>query len=296
MIALVTALLLLQDPVYSGPQPGEKAPAFPVRVLKGADGEDLRFDPAGQPTAIVFVHEVTRPVAQLLREFEAWAAPRRAKLRVLYVLLSADKIASLNFAPNVIRACNLPEGTLAVSPDGLEGPGAYGLNRQCQVTALVVKDGVVAANFAIVSPTAAVDGPRLRAAARAASTKAPATLEEALAEIRALEERIDALEAQLAAARPAKPAMEAPKDAPKKDLPGAAPTDPVLNGAMRKIIRSTEAADQAAAAKEIQDRCGADAALRKQVVDGCVLILHLGYGNDGAKKALRELQAWAEGR
>lgn len=291
MTTLAALLLLLQDPVYSGPQPGENAAPFALHVLADTEQPAESFDPARQTCVIVFVHEVTRPSVQVLRELDAWLAPRHEAVRAVYVLLTADKIATLSYAPTVIRAANLRKGSLAVSPDGLEGPGAYGLDRKCTLTALVVKEGKVAANFPLLSPTAAVDVPKIKAAVRAAVSRKFATLEEAEAEIRRLEERVEQLEAELAAAKQSKPAgrME-----PDKKLPGAAPTDPVLGGALRKLIRSTEQADIDAAVKEIKDHCGEKADLKKQVQDGCTLILHLGYGNDAAKAALRALQEWSK--
>ena len=50
---------------------------------------------------------------------------------------------------------------LGISRDGIEGPGAYGLNRKVELTVLVGNKGRVAANFALVQPSTQVDGPRI---------------------------------------------------------------------------------------------------------------------------------------
>lgn len=45
------------------------------------------------------------------------------------------------------------KGTVGVSPDGLEGPGKYGLNSKVELTILMAKEGKVTANFALVQPS-----------------------------------------------------------------------------------------------------------------------------------------------
>ncbi|MEM9587568.1 MAG: hypothetical protein AAGA03_09825, partial [Planctomycetota bacterium] len=50
-------------------------------------------------------------------------------------------------------AGTLPEAyQLAVSPDGREGPGSYGLNRNVALTMLFAKDGQVIHNLSMVQP------------------------------------------------------------------------------------------------------------------------------------------------
>jgi hypothetical protein len=58
-----------------------------------------------------------------------------------------------------------PEGvTIGISPEGQEGPGAYGLNRNVALTVLVGTEDKVTANFALVQPSVQADGPRIIAA------------------------------------------------------------------------------------------------------------------------------------
>ena len=53
---------------------------------------------------------------------------------------------------------------IGISPDGLEGPGVYGLNRKVALTILLGKEDRVTANFALVQPSLAADAPRIGAA------------------------------------------------------------------------------------------------------------------------------------
>lgn len=50
---------------------------------------------------------------------------------------------------------------VGVSPDGKEGPGSYGLNRNVTLTILVADDGKVTANDALVQPQGEADGPAI---------------------------------------------------------------------------------------------------------------------------------------
>ena len=68
------------DEIFSGPQVGEKLPAFQIRhVFDEQAGKT--FDPikvaADKPVALVFVHEFTRPSVQLVRAIMNYAGKRK---------------------------------------------------------------------------------------------------------------------------------------------------------------------------------------------------------------------------
>ncbi|MFP6764298.1 MAG: hypothetical protein VB858_11790, partial [Planctomycetaceae bacterium] len=71
-----------------------------------------------------------------------------------------------------------PDGaTTGISPEGIEGPGSYGLNRDVQVTVLVGKAGRATASFALVQPGLEADGPEIaEALARVLGDKKPVNL------------------------------------------------------------------------------------------------------------------------
>ena len=184
LIALAcVATLLAQDATkeFSGPQAGEKVTPFKIRQSLGdAAGKELDLVEAagGKPLLLLFIHEVNRPSVGLARLIGDYAATRKADgLTAGVILLTADATATEEWIKRASGA--LPKGVaVGISLDGAEGPGAYGLNRKVQVTAVVAKDNKVTANFALVQPSVAADAPKIaEAVAAAVGGKAP-TLEE----------------------------------------------------------------------------------------------------------------------
>jgi hypothetical protein len=168
------------DPVFSGPQPGEKLPGFTMRgVFDDAAGKesDPVADAGKRPVVLVFVHELTRPSLAVFRTVMNYAATREKDLSAALVFLGDDMTEMENRLKQSRHA--LPKGVpIGVSVDGKEGPGALGLNRQVSLTVIVAKEGKVTANFALVQPSLQADGPKiLEAIVKQAGGKAP-TLEE----------------------------------------------------------------------------------------------------------------------
>lgn len=152
------------DPIFSGPQVGEKLPAFKLKSIVG-QMPDKEFDPverAGEkPIVLIFFHERTRPAFGLTNTVMRFAASRaRQGLTSSVVFLTEDATETERWIKNVQQ--NLPKGgEFGISPDGQEGPGAYGLNRNVGLTVLVGKGGKVTANFALVQPSIEADGPKI---------------------------------------------------------------------------------------------------------------------------------------
>jgi hypothetical protein len=171
------------DKEFSGPQAGEKLTPFKMRSVAGerlGQEIDLVRDASGKPLVMFFVHEVTRPALGLARQVLQYSASLQPDApQAGLVLLSADATASEDWAKRASAA--LPRGVpVGVSLDGAEGPGAYGLNRKVAVTVLIAKENKVIANFALVQPSLAADGPKIAAAIAAACGKpspTPAELE-----------------------------------------------------------------------------------------------------------------------
>jgi len=161
---LVVVPAAAEDEIYSGPQPGEKLPGFSV---KGVFGEHAgkEFDPVkvadGKPVLIIFVHARTRPAFGLTNAMMKYAATRKKDgLGATVVWLTEDATETEKWLKIVEK--NMPEGVeIGYSPDGIEGPGAYGLNRKVTMTVLVGKEGKTTANFALVQPGIQVDGPQI---------------------------------------------------------------------------------------------------------------------------------------
>ena len=154
------------DPVFSGPQAGEKLTPFTMTgVFDESAGRkiDLVSTAGGKPILLVFVHEANRPSIAVSRALLNYGAGRAKDGLVSgLVWLADDATAADQFLMRARGA--LPEKVpIGISVDGKEGPGAYGLNRNVTLTILVGKDGRVAANFALVQPSLQADVPRVLA-------------------------------------------------------------------------------------------------------------------------------------
>ena len=166
--SLVTPRVVADDePVFSGPQVGEKLTGFEVRgVLGDLEGKsfDLVAQADGKPLAIIFVHEVTRPSIGLTRLIMDYAAQRKADgLTAGVALLTDDATATEAWIKRAAHA--LPARVpLGISLDGREGPGALGLNRGVTLTVLVAKENKVTANFALVQPSIEADAENIAGA------------------------------------------------------------------------------------------------------------------------------------
>ena len=92
--ALCVAGVFAEESVFSGPQPGEKMPAFEAVLVLGEDAGkslDLVSEAKEAPLTVVFVHELTRPSIGLTRLVANYASTRRTDgLRCGIVFLSDD--------------------------------------------------------------------------------------------------------------------------------------------------------------------------------------------------------------
>ena len=152
------------DAVFSGPQAGEELPPLSARVVFGDDAGDLvniTHDVGDSPLLLVFVHQVTRPAIGLTRLLMAYANQKKADgLKSGLIFLSADATETEAWMRRARHA--LPAGVRPlISPDGIDGPGAYGLNRKMTLTVLVANEGKVTANFPLIQPSIQADAPQI---------------------------------------------------------------------------------------------------------------------------------------
>lgn len=168
------------DPIFSGPQPGERTTPFKVVELTGANAGQERkpiTDNAGSPTALVFLHAVERSLVPLLQIIDQYGIERKDRLKTEVVFLSADRLEGESRAKAALGSLRL-QARAGLSVDGLEGPGNYGLNKQCMMTIIVTKENKVTASFALVQPGVA-DAPKvIEALAKACGDSAPPTAEQ----------------------------------------------------------------------------------------------------------------------
>ncbi|MEO1981469.1 MAG: hypothetical protein ABGZ24_13205 [Fuerstiella sp.] len=265
-----------EEQVFSGPQAGEKLTPFIVYGVLGKHADqkiDLTAHADRLPCVIVFVHERTRPaygLAQTVMKLVADRGPR--KVTGGAVFLSEDPTQA---ATQVARLPKYFPGSvvLGVSPDGKEGPGAYGLNRNVSVTVLVAKKGVVTANFALVQPDIGVDG---------------AKIFKAIGEV--LGEEKSPLIADFAPERYRGPA----KKKMTRETP-ARPQDPELRRLLTPMIQKTATDDQViAAAAKVEAYAAKNRKARteigqiaKRIIDGGTLKKY------GTAKTQEYLRKWA---
>jgi hypothetical protein len=152
------------DSIFSGPQVGEELPPFEI-VGVFDDKAGKRFDPIteaqGKPIVLLFVHQANRPSIGMTRILMNYLSERKDQdVSNCIVWLSPDPTQAENDLKRMRHA--LPEKTMiGIYTDGVEGPGAYGLNRQVTLTILVGKKNKVTANYALVQPSIQVDLPKV---------------------------------------------------------------------------------------------------------------------------------------
>jgi hypothetical protein len=180
LLVFWTGLAQGDDPVFSGPQPGEKTTPFRVLELTGP-GEGKERDPiaenAGAPTALVFVHGIERSLVPLLRVVDQYGAERQDRLKTEIVFLSADRLSGEQRVKAAAGSLKL-QSRVGFSLDGAEGPGNYGLNGQCLMTIVAARDNQVTTNFALVQPGIADAPAVILGLARACGDATPPTVEE----------------------------------------------------------------------------------------------------------------------
>lgn len=273
ILPLVVFLLCLagtlhaDDPVFSGPQVGEKLTAFKVRgVFEPDAGKDLDFVTAakGKPLVLVFVHDANRPSIGLTRILTTYTKSRaKDGLTTGVVWLSDDATEAENTLKRIKHA--LAEGVpTGVFSDGREGPGSYGLNRKVTLTILVGNKDKVTANFALVQPSLQADLPKiLDAIVKEVGGKAP---------------RLEDL--------PGVAAM----------LPKAKEPDPNLRTLLRPVIqKDAKPPDVDKAAKAVEEYLAKNEAARAEVGRIANTIINAGKLEDyGTARAQEYLKKWAK--
>lgn len=264
------------DPVFSGPQPGEKTTGFSVLDLTaGKPGETTRdpvADADGAPTVLVFVHGIERSLVPLLKAVDEYGARQSGRLRTEVVFLAGDRIAGLQRVRAASGSLRL-RSRVGLSVDGAEGPGNYGLNRDCLMTVVAARDNGVVTNFALVQPGIA-DAPAVVAALAAlCGDPKPPTADEVLASARP---------GRAAAAGERMARDDSGRAAEGRGpFPGAVPEDPRLQALLRRFIRpGTDNATVDATLAEVKAYIAGNPELRRQAIDGWVRVLHFGdrYG------------------
>lgn len=258
------------DPIFSGPQVDEKLPAFKVRGVFDDDaGKELDFVTAAgdKPIVLIFVHDLNRQSISLVLVLSSYTVSRaKDDLHTGVIWLDADPTEAEATLKRIKHALT-PKAPTGISPDGREGPGAYGLNRNVQLTVLVGKAGKVTANFALVQPSLQADLPKILAeVVKVVGGKVPK-----LEEIKGM------------------PAMARP-------MAGAPMQDPNLRGLLSPVIRRNATAENVdQAAKAVEEYCAKNETTRAEVGRIANTIIDAGKLKDyGTERAQHYLQKWAK--
>ena len=179
-----------ENKVFSGPQPGEKLPSLKATGIRGG-AKDVTFDfiakADGRPHVLLLQDESgvgLRGLYDVVGVVNKISKKSDKDLHISVVFLSDDPAALKQITQHV------PENVLVgISPDGREGPGNYGLNRNVAQTIIIAKDGKVLHNFAFTQPMLYADPHVLGAIGEAIGIK-PATIEKWLNEAPAEDKRM----------------------------------------------------------------------------------------------------------
>ncbi len=245
MHALMLAASLMVGDVTSGPQVGDKIGDFKALGFSGPQADkEFQFltQTKGKATLVVFVQKITRPALQFLRPVDDYAA-KEDKLSTHIVWLTGDKgdkDETKAFLERAKGSLNL-QSPVSICLEGKDGPPAYGLNDMAAITALVVKEGKVVANFAYADPNGTVAKDVIAAAAKALGKEPPKTAENTKSELQPLLRRLLAKDIDEAGVNRAVAAMKkwAGDDADKRKQ---------LQEACRRILRGNMANETAQAA------------------------------------------------
>jgi hypothetical protein len=277
MRTAVTCLILLglagtaraEDPLFSGPQVGEKLTPFKVRgVFDPHAGKNIDFiDLAKEkPVVLVFVHDLNRQSVSMVRVLTSYTKSRaKDGVTTGVVWLSEDATEGENAVKKIKHA--LTDGVpVGVSPDGREGPGKYGLNRKVTLTILVGNKNKVTANFALVQPSLQADLPKI-------------------------------LEAVVKEAGGTVPKLEDIDGAPKMKEPAKGKEqDPNLRGLIVPVIKRDATPEEVEkAAKALEEYVAKNDATKAEVGRIANTIIDAGKLTDyGTPKAQEYLKKWAK--
>ncbi len=184
-----------EETIYSGPQPKEKLPSLKAIAINGdAKGKTIDFNENTNKKPLVLILQdekplglrglvgFTRLIAQISNK-----SKQQIRLHVVFLGDSPDALAQQ--ANKIVP--HVPKNVLlGISPDGREGPGNYGLNRNVAQTILTVKGGKVLHNFALAQPMLTPDPYVLGAVGELIGQK-PATLQKWLNERTPESERME---------------------------------------------------------------------------------------------------------
>lgn len=175
-VCALGALLSAQE-IQSGPAIGMKLTKVNAYAASGPY-QGKEFDAAaalGQgPGALLFVKALNRETAPIIRGLDNLAAEfSLLGFKSFTMMLTDDRTAGEARIKTLSKALNM-RNPMTVSLDGAEGPGNYAINRNANLTLVMVKGGVVTKCLAFTD-TGLKDLPLITAAVESVAGKLPTT-------------------------------------------------------------------------------------------------------------------------
>ncbi len=190
LLALTCGTAAAEDKLFSGPQPGEKIAPFKVVQVSGPQtAKDVEIAGAATtgPMLLVFAHTINEPALGQMMELE-WYVSKQEGLSGHYILLTDDRSKTEETAKRWWQTPFFSEAPMSISVDGLEGPGSYGLNRNVDMTVLLVNENKVVANLALLGANSVQSSKILAEVAKVMGTPVP-SIDKIREEVRADRQR-----------------------------------------------------------------------------------------------------------
>ncbi len=142
----------LEEPIYSGPQPGEKLPALTVANLRG-DQAGQEIDPIAMADGklhLMFFVGRSRTFGRFLGQLRNQLQVIEEKSKqpwAMSVVVCSDDANEVEKSFTVLNQRYPKNLIVGLCKDGAAGPPAYGLDKNLTATVIVVKDGKVLHNL-----------------------------------------------------------------------------------------------------------------------------------------------------
>ena len=177
-----------QEPVFSGPQLGEKVKPFKVLRVSSDETKEIEVVKEGdgdRVTLICFVHRLSNDDRILFGlGLVDYYVKRYKDLTSHFVLLSDDRAKMTKMLRSWSGGSLFTKSAVTLSVDGAGGPGYYGLNRNVAMTVVVAKGNKVVSNLVFSAPNNR-DLQKIMAAVAKAHSKPAPTLAKVQQELRA---------------------------------------------------------------------------------------------------------------
>ncbi|MHC4996068.1 MAG: hypothetical protein ACYTGQ_13565 [Planctomycetota bacterium] len=289
------------EAVFSGPQPGEKITGFTaLGVYDKAAGKKIDFikQGHGKPLLLVFVHKLSRPGHALTTAVtNCFHNLKRDDLQILVVHLAADHLAQRDYLTRARQSLKY-QAPVAVSLDGEEGPGAYGLNRNVSYTFIIAKDDKVTANFALVQPSLTEAAKIAKPMAEALGIKPPTQEQLQALGGRYLPQSRSRMQPQRNAnpnmqrgRGDARPSARPAPDAPQRGTQPQRQADPLRDAVRALVSNSASPEEVETAAKKVEQMIKDKKGMQNQLGTMSGMILERGMGTPAAQ---RHIKKWNE--